>query len=58
MMKIIEESNSKEGPLTYKEITDTSRKMKHDKSPEISGITAEFFKFVWKQLGFFCPYIC
>ena len=49
MMKITEEeSNSIEGLLTYKEITDTLRKMKHDKSPGISGFTAEFFKVFWK----------
>ena len=54
MMKITEEeSNSIEGLLTYKEITDTLRKMKHDKSPGISGFTAEFFKVFWKQLGYF-----
>ena len=54
VMKITEEeSNSIEGLLTYKEITDTLRKMKHDKSPRISGFTAEFFKVFWTQLGYF-----
>ena len=44
MMKITEEeSNSIEGLLTFKEITDTLRKMKHDKSPGTSGFTAELF---------------
>ena len=53
MMKITEEeSNSIEGLLTYKEITDTLCKMKHYKSPGISGFTAEFFKVFWKQLGY------
>ena len=56
MMKITEEeSNSIEGLLTYKEITDTLRKMKHDKSPGISGFTAEFFKVFLETDRLFCP---
>ena len=27
--------------------------MKHDKSPGITGFTAEFFKTFWRQLGQF-----
>lgn len=42
-----------EGMLTYEEISNTLYKMKSDKSPGISGLTAEFFKVFWKKLGHF-----
>lgn len=42
-----------EGPLTFKEISDALYKMKHDKSPGMSGFSAEFFKVFWRQIGFF-----
>lgn len=42
-----------EGILTYKEISNTLYQMKADKSPGISGLTAEFFKVFWKKLGHF-----
>lgn len=42
-----------EGMLTYKEIGATLQNMKPDKSPGISGFTAEFFKTFWKQIGQF-----
>lgn len=48
-----EEAESIEGLLTYKEISEVLFNMKHDKSPGITGFTAEFFKVFWKQLGHF-----
>ena len=39
-----EEANTIEGLLTYKEISDILYNMKHDKSPGLSGFSAEFFK--------------
>ncbi|MCG7891057.1 MAG: hypothetical protein N0C80_12455, partial [Candidatus Thiodiazotropha endolucinida] len=39
-----EQANSIEGALTYKEISTTLYQMKPDKSPGISGFTAEFLK--------------
>ena len=48
-----DQANNIEGILTYKEISNTLYKMKSDKSPGISGLTAEFFKVFWKRLGHF-----
>lgn len=48
-----EDADKIEGMLTYKEISNTLYNMKSDKSPGISGFTAEFFKIFWKQLGHF-----
>ena len=48
-----EEANTIEGLLTYKEISDILYNMKHDKSPGLSGFSAEFFKVFWRQLGIF-----
>ena len=42
-----------EGVLTLKEISEVLYNMKHDKSPGITGFTAEFFKTFWRQLGHF-----
>ena len=39
--------------FTYKEISDILYNMKHDKSQGLSGSSAEFFKFFWRQLGIF-----
>ena len=47
----IQESEKLEGLLTYKEIFDVLLKMKPDKSPGITGFTADFF--FWKQLVHF-----
>ena len=44
-----EEANTIEGLLTYKEISDILYNMKHDKSPRLSGFSAEFFKVFWRQ---------
>ena len=44
MTKLTNQASEKlEGLLTYKEIFDVLLKMKPDKSPEITGFTAEFF---------------
>ena len=55
--KTIKLSNEKadniEDILTCKEISTALYQMKSDKSPGISGFTAEFFKTFWKQLGHF-----
>ena len=48
-----DQANNTEGILTYKEISNTLYKMKSDKSPGISRLTAEFFKVFWKRLGHF-----
>ena len=42
-----------EGLLTYTEISETLMKMKNDKSPGLSGFSADFFKVFWKKLGTF-----
>lgn len=49
----MEEAEKLEGQLTYKEISEVLLNMKHDKSPGMTGFTAEFFKVFWRQLGFF-----
>ena len=48
-----QEAINLEGPLTFKEISDSLYKMKHGKSPGMSGFTAEFFKVFWRQIGIF-----
>ena len=48
-----QEAEKLEGLLTYKEIAKVLFNMKHDKSPGITGFTAEFFKVFWKELGHF-----
>ena len=48
-----DEAEKIEGLLTYKEISEVLFNMKHDKSPGITGFTAEFFKVFWRQLGYF-----
>ena len=47
------EADKLEGLLTLKEISGVLYNMKHDKSPGITGFTAEFFKTFWRQLGQF-----
>ena len=48
-----QESEKLEGLLTYREISEVLFNMKPDKSPGITGFTAEFFKVFWKQIGHF-----
>ena len=47
------ESEKLEGLLSYAEISDTLLHMKNDKSPGLSGFSADLFKVFWKQLGYF-----
>ena len=42
-----------EGPITINEISESLKNMKNNKSPGSDGFTAEFFKFFWKDLGYF-----
>ncbi|MCU7951650.1 MAG: reverse transcriptase family protein, partial [gamma proteobacterium symbiont of Bathyaustriella thionipta] len=45
------QTNQLEGMLTLSEISATLKSMKNEKSPGLSGFSAEFFKVFWKQLG-------
>ena len=47
------ESEKLEGLLSLAEISETLLKMKNDKSPGLSGFSAEFLKVFWKHLGQF-----
>ena len=47
------EAEQLEGFLTYSEISKTLKNTKTDKSPGLSGFSADFLKAFWKQLGFF-----
>ena len=47
------QANKLEGLLTLSEISFTLKSMKSEKSPGLSGFSAEFFKVFWKQLGNF-----
>ena len=47
------ESNSLEGLLTLEEASIALKNMKNGKSPGTDGITVEFFKVFWKQIGGF-----
>ena len=49
-----DEAEKIEGLLTYKEISEVLFNMKHDKSPGITGFTAEFFKFFLETIRIFC----
>ena len=42
-----------EGPMSYEEICNTLKNMQNGKSPGSTGFTTEFFKFFWKDLGYF-----
>ena len=46
-------ANRLEGLLTLEEISCTLKNMKNGKSPGLSGFSADFLKFFWKQLGVF-----
>ena len=45
------QANKLEGLLTLSEISFTLKSMKSEKSPGLSGFSAEFFKVFWKKLG-------
>jgi hypothetical protein len=48
-----EECGQKQGDIQYNELLTSLKKMKNNKSPGLDGYTAEFFKFVWIDLGHF-----
>lgn len=48
-----EQAINLEGLLTLREISDVLKSMKNEKSPGLSGFSAEFFKVFWKQLSNF-----
>ena len=48
-----ERSGSLEGLITYEEAAKALKSMKNDKSPGTDGMTVNFFKFFWKDLGDF-----
>ena len=48
-----ERSGSLEGQITYEEAAKALKNMKNDKSPGTDGMTVNFFKFFWKDLGDF-----
>lgn len=48
-----EESEELEGMLTLKEASRTLRNMKNNKSPGTSGLSIDFYKTFWKQIGTF-----
>ena len=48
-----EQSDSLEGLLTYEELSNALKRTKNNKSPGSDGFSAEFFKFFWKDIGYF-----
>ena len=48
-----ETSESLEGLITYEEASAVLKSMKNGKSPGTDGMTVDFFKFFWKDLGHF-----
>ena len=47
------EMASLEGIITKQEATEALRAMKNDKSPGTDGMTVNFFKFFWTDIGYF-----
>ena len=47
------ERNRLEGKITKEEATDALRAMQNDKSPGTDGMTVNFFKFFWNDIGDF-----
>ena len=48
-----EEARLIEGPLTLEELGVALKDMKHNKTPGIDGLPAEFYKMFWSQLKHF-----
>ena len=48
-----DESDSLEGPITYREASLILKAMSNNRSPGSDGFTAEFFKMFWKKMGHF-----
>ncbi|GFO33598.1 Pol-like protein [Plakobranchus ocellatus] len=42
-----------EGKITYEEASTVLKNMKNNKSPGSDGFTIEFFKFFWRDIGYF-----
>ena len=55
LLKVLTEDQKQscEGDLTQAECLTTLKNMKNNKSPGPDGYTVEFFKFFWKDLGYF-----
>ncbi len=52
--KLSEDSKiSLEGEITYTELTAAVKRLKNGKSPGSDGYTPEFFKFFWRDIGYF-----
>ena len=49
----MQQALSIEGKITIEEASITLKSMQNNKSPGSTGFTTEFFKFFWKDLGFF-----
>ena len=49
----VNEAQNLEGILTVTEALKSQKNMKNNKSPGLDGFTAEFYKFVWRDLGVF-----
>ena len=49
----MQQALSIEGKITIEEASKTLKSMQNNKSPGSTGFTTEFFKFFWKDLGFF-----
>ena len=47
------EKESIEGEITYDEIVRVLKRSKNNKSPGLDGYTNEFYKFFWKDIGYF-----
>ena len=48
-----EQAKSLEGKITYEEAASALKNMKNDKSPGSDGMTVNFLKFFWKDIGQF-----
>ena len=46
-------ANRLEGPLSYAEVYNVLKNLKNNKSPGSDGFTVEFYKFFWKDIGYF-----
>ena len=49
----LQQSEDLEGLITYEEASEVLKNMKNGKSPGTDGMTVDFFKFFWKDLGHF-----
>ena len=47
------EAEKLEGEITLKELSEALKNMKNEKSPGLDGVTVEFFKIFWPDIGVF-----